>query len=971
MSDEVSISFKRDVMLFINTLINSAMDLEERIEIRADFIYTGVLDAVERLKNQSVDDFAEVGDEALSDDRIELDNQLQARMLSHTSCITLQVFEAVMTKDLKEVQSAYKDGEMIKNLSDPEEIFSTITQSVVEYDCFGQFLSILQHLLVIPGADLAGKQQWEAVEEAVHQIVTHSDDEYSLTYEDLKRMLDWKERLEELALKADRLEKDNEKLKISGPPAGAGPVAPPAPVAPGAPRPPPLPGAAGPRGPVPPPPPLPGMQITLTPSSTPVPPPPPLPGMGGAVPPPPPLPGMGGAGVPPPPPLPGMARGVPPPPPMPGAPPLPGMARGPPPLPGMARGPPPLPGMGRAYASFVSLPLSLCCPPGPPMPPAPGGLRAAPGGRPKKPNAKPDKAMRNLFWSKIPDTKIAGTVWEKLDKEMGGSDQRAGDDQKILPFDFVDDIRDKFCKAAPKAGANVDEEKRKAEEERKKRAAQQINLLDPKTLQNAGIGLAKLRLPNSKITQAVIRVDEKVFELEQVRALLKQAPTAEDIGTLKEFDGDKSKLGKVEKFFLETMDIPRYRLRLECWVFKMSFQKETAALVETLDVLERALKQVQSSPAFNKLLKVILGVGNLLNCGTPRGGAYGYKVDVLKKVAEIKDITNKKHLMHYLAAWADRHEKDILAVSDDFPDLEEATRTPLTAWNADFQVIVKGCKLLEAQVQILQKTPSKLPGDRFQEVMEPFLKEAKTREADLKKKFTQLEEESNKMLALFGEDPKKTGIDDFFKEIVEFLRRFDRAQAENTARALKEKKAREKKERAELRKKEMANKSKNKKNPDNLVDNVFGKMKSQQAKDVLETIKDKDKRASNARQSMSPQTKKDLEKERVAAMTPAEKEKHKRNKTRLKDLVTDDAEELKRVEKMTGVSPPSSARTKEKKSLLNRFGRSRKSEESPTASPASTEGTKLTNFIDRKKEKRAKAAAKRAAEAAAKNNGDI
>ncbi len=68
-STETRVSFKRDVMLFINTLVNSAMDLEERIEIRADLIYTGILDAVERLKNQSVDDFAEAGDEALRCDQ--------------------------------------------------------------------------------------------------------------------------------------------------------------------------------------------------------------------------------------------------------------------------------------------------------------------------------------------------------------------------------------------------------------------------------------------------------------------------------------------------------------------------------------------------------------------------------------------------------------------------------------------------------------------------------------------------------------------------------------------------------------------------------------------------------------------------------------------------------------------------------------------------------------------------------------
>lgn len=47
--------------------------------------------------------------------------------------------------------------------------------------------------------------QWEAAEEAIHQIVTHSDDEFSLTYDDLKKMLDWKDRLEELSVKCSAL----------------------------------------------------------------------------------------------------------------------------------------------------------------------------------------------------------------------------------------------------------------------------------------------------------------------------------------------------------------------------------------------------------------------------------------------------------------------------------------------------------------------------------------------------------------------------------------------------------------------------------------------------------------------------------------------------------------------------------------------------------------------------------------------
>lgn len=53
----------------------------------------------------------------------------------------------------------------------------------------------------------------------------------------------------------------------------------------------------------------------------------------------------------------------------------------------------------------------------------------------------------------------------------------------------------------PKSG--VEEEARiKAELERKKKANAQITLMDPKTAQNVGIALAKIRLSNEKVRTA-------------------------------------------------------------------------------------------------------------------------------------------------------------------------------------------------------------------------------------------------------------------------------------------------------------------------------------------------------------------------------------------------------------------------------------------------------------------------------------
>lgn len=52
-------------------------------------------------------------------------------------------------------------------------------------------------------------------------------------------------------------------------------------------------------------------------------------------------------------------------------------------------------------------------------------------------------------------------------------------------------------------------------------------------------------------------------------------------------------------------------------------------------------------------------------------------------------------------------------------------------------------------------------------------------------RFTEVDASATELVKSFSEDPKKTGIDDFMRELLEFLKRFDRAQRENTARELK------------------------------------------------------------------------------------------------------------------------------------------------------------------------------------------
>lgn len=69
----MSLSYKRDVILFINTLINSASSLEERLLIRADLLYASILEHIDTLKQAPI-----VEDEGgMSDERYELEVQLE------------------------------------------------------------------------------------------------------------------------------------------------------------------------------------------------------------------------------------------------------------------------------------------------------------------------------------------------------------------------------------------------------------------------------------------------------------------------------------------------------------------------------------------------------------------------------------------------------------------------------------------------------------------------------------------------------------------------------------------------------------------------------------------------------------------------------------------------------------------------------------------------------------------------------
>mgnify|MGYP001375976507 CR=1 FL=1 len=66
----------------------------------------------------------------------------------------------------------------------------------------------------------------------------------------------------------------------------------------------------------------------------------------------------------------------------------------------------------------------------------------------------------------------------------------------------------------------------------------------------------------SQLVGAVRALDETILTAEKVSQLLKLVPGEEEELLLLSFEGDVDSLGKVERFFLELLSVPRVRHRL-------------------------------------------------------------------------------------------------------------------------------------------------------------------------------------------------------------------------------------------------------------------------------------------------------------------------------------------------------------------------------------------------------------------------
>jgi hypothetical protein len=235
-------------------------------------------------------------------------------------------------------------------------------------------------------------------------------------------------------------------------------------------------------------------------------------------------------------------------------------------------------------------------------------------------------------------------------------------------------------------------------------------------------------------------------------------------------------LGRAEKFFIGIramqLFVPHveYLLLAGCGESIVEVRYQFGRLLTSINAVAR-------SKALIQILTYVLRLGNIMNGGTPRGGAYGFSIQFLPKLSDVRGRVQGVTLLHYIA------EKNAAAVTS----LQEELRPLLSSEKIDIESlkgtlgdVTTNLKKLEAvmpeaQQLVLQGYQLFPKFTELSKELEPALAEARSIAAKLDEKYQEVAK-------TFGDDPKKTDVAQWLGTITAFLRGIVRASEENAAR---------------------------------------------------------------------------------------------------------------------------------------------------------------------------------------------
>ncbi|CAK5091774.1 unnamed protein product [Meloidogyne enterolobii] len=310
-------------------------------------------------------------------------------------------------------------------------------------------------------------------------------------------------------------------------------------------------------------------------------------------------------------------------------------------------------------------------------------------------------------------------------------------------------------------------------------------LLGTKRLQNIAIIRRKLGKSIMEIMSGVHRFDLSVLSPDQVEILLPIVPTQDECTKLKEYASSNQNSSNLnnpwelltaeDQFLAQLMGIERLSQKLLIMKFMGDFNDSVRLLIPQIQKVTAAAKSVHNSKKFPKIIEIILAIGNAMN-GQRRAPVYGFRLSSLDALSILKSPKDRNvTLLHCI----------VELIADKFPHLLDFSGELKLAENgATVNMETIGTDVKDIETKFGQAlTEQKRKGkEETPQLLNTFLESAEANIQSLQSNYKLAQEAFGECAEYFGEVPGRIQPDVFFTRIVSFCKHFEQARTENEAK---------------------------------------------------------------------------------------------------------------------------------------------------------------------------------------------
>ncbi len=311
-----------------------------------------------------------------------------------------------------------------------------------------------------------------------------------------------------------------------------------------------------------------------------------------------------------------------------------------------------------------------------------------------------------FHWNAIDDNvSIVGSVWSKAKtaSEVGISDTALD----IAISKHVEEFQKK-----PENSVQVNKGTGKAGQANKEMA----NLINGNRKQNVAITLKAFNDYTFKELAQTIEFLDPCGKIKGDRALFMKdlLPTPAEVELIQAYTGNADRLDTAEKWFREIVHVKRIEEKVQVMRTIETFKMDAIVLGKSFQLLTGVCNQVMSSDRLPDLLDMVRQIGNRMNQG--RGDdAAGFKLDFLPRLSQTKGSDKKTTALDLVVLiFCTRNQREALMLSDDYPEIQEASRMQFDDLNADVRSIEASFRKCKTEFDKLQKehgsSPSHLTG---------------------------------------------------------------------------------------------------------------------------------------------------------------------------------------------------------------------------------------------------------------------